>query len=136
MYKSMFFLVILLLIFLSPNLYNQTARDSLVYKQFSKNFLYPEELHAKAKDCLHRGQIKTAIEIFNQINETYPKTKFNEEGLFLSGYLYNNDLNDTIRAKKYYLLLLEKFPETVLKPSVEFELKHLGKKDFFPEFKE
>ena len=128
-------IIILFMIITISIFANSNYKSNKEYHDFNKSFVYPEELHAKAKDFLYHGKIKEALIVFKNINEKYSLSKFNEEGLFLSGYLYNNDLKDTTKARFFYKLLLNTFPKTQLRSSVEFELKHLGKQDFFPKFK-
>ncbi len=46
---------------------------------------------------------------------------------FMIGFLYANNAADTARARVAYNKFLEKYPEHELVPSVEWELKYLGK---------
>lgn len=122
----MFAAVILLLSF------NALAQNRV----FGDEFLYAEEEYAYAKKYLADGKFETAISAYRQLLADYPKTSYQSEALFMIGYIYNNNLNDTAKAAQTYRNLIKLYPKSEFVPSAKFELEHLGQPDFLPEFDE
>jgi TolA-binding protein len=54
-------------------------------------------------------------------------TKIAAQGQFMIGYVYNNSLQDTAKARAAYTAFLAKYPKHELAESVRWELKYLGK---------
>ena len=48
--------------------------------------------------------------------------------MFLTAYIYHNELNDLGNAKTAYEAFLAKFPDHEMAQSAKFELQNLGKK--------
>jgi outer membrane protein assembly factor BamD (BamD/ComL family) len=57
----------------------------------------------------------------------YPDSEFSERSRFLKGYTLANHVGDTTRARLAYEDFLSKHPGSELVPSVEFEIRTLGK---------
>ena len=59
--------------------------------------------------------------------ENYPDGLFSEKSLFMIGYLNANHLNNFDKARKYYQLFIEKYPDHELVTAARYELDNLGK---------
>jgi tetratricopeptide (TPR) repeat protein len=68
-----------------------------------------------------------AIEYYKKINEKYPNYEKAPLALFLQGFIYENQLNDTASAGKIYRQVIEKYPGTQVAKDAEASLIHLGK---------
>ncbi|MCW5920597.1 MAG: hypothetical protein KIS71_12520, partial [Bacteroidetes bacterium] len=57
----------------------------------------------------------------------YPKSNRAAYSLFLQGYISENNLEDTLSARKYYNEFLEKYPNNEMAESARFSILNLGK---------
>lgn len=71
------------------------------------------------------GNYQRAINLWQQIRETYPQYEKLPETLFFQGFTYENDLQQPELARTYYQLFIEKYPHHSLLPTVEASLKNL-----------
>ena len=69
----------------------------------------------------------TAIQELRKVSDNYKDSNQEPHARFMIGYIFANYLNDYESAKKEYESFLKLFPSHELVPSVEFELKYLGK---------
>ena len=58
------------------------------------------------------GEFETAIAIFQRIRKNYPEYDRVMESLFLTAFIYENNLNQQGVAKGIYEEVIEEFPET------------------------
>lgn len=73
------------------------------------------------------GDPNKALRLYYSIAEKLPEHKRAPEALFMMGFIYDDDLKNFDKAKEYYELFLERYPEnTELKSTVESSLKNLG----------
>lgn len=80
---------------------------------------------------------KQAIENYQKIDELFPESAQIPYALFMQGFINANVLADFSVADTIYRKFLILYPEHELAPSVEFELKYLGKDiDEIPELKD
>jgi len=68
-----------------------------------------------------------AIDAYNIILEKYPDSKNASAALFLTAFIYEDQLQDFANAEKYYKLFLKKYPESDFADDAEISLKNLGK---------
>ena len=68
-----------------------------------------------------------AVDTFQRVMDEYADSPFAAQSQFMSGFVYANSVSDTARARLAYNTFLEKYPDHELVPSVEWELKYLGK---------
>ena len=87
----------------------------------------PELLYKAADINMNVNDPKSTIALFNKIRSTYPKYKNVPTILFLTGYVYENQLQDYVNAKKYYLELLDKYPNSDFADDAIISLNNLGK---------
>jgi TolA-binding protein len=103
--------------------------------EFKESELAPKALFESAK--IYQGQVikklnskeslLKSIEVYKKVYENYPNSYEAENSLFMSAFIYANDLNDLENAKLAYELYLEKFPDGVLAKDARIELENLGK---------
>lgn len=72
------------------------------------------------------NQPKEAITIYDQIIQEYKGQKGADRALFMAGYLYHNELGDTVKARAYYEALIQKYPNSPFVTHAQQELQFLG----------
>ena len=68
-----------------------------------------------------------AILYYDKITYTYPKFRKIAYCYFLEGFVYENQMNDLINAKKYYTLFITKYPTHPLTKDAKILIENLGK---------
>jgi TolA-binding protein len=97
-------------------------------KQYPESPLAPEALHNEGK--VYANGIRDydkAVATFNQVIKSYPNSAYAAPSQFMIGFVYANSAMDTANARAAYEKFRTMFPDHELVPSVEFELKYLGK---------
>lgn len=82
---------------------------------------------ALAESYRFKNQPREALDNYKLFYEQYPEMQPSALSLFLTGYIYNNNLQMFDSAKTYYEIFLLKFPNHDLVPTVKFELESIGK---------
>ncbi len=100
------------------------------YEKFAKERTndpkIPEYLFKAAEIQRSLKNYKKAIEDYETIQTNYPDYEKTPHSTFLLGFIYENDLKDTDKAKAMYEQFLEKYPEHELADDVKFSLDNLG----------
>lgn len=98
--------------------------------------LAPEFLFKAGQRCNVGAEHQRAIELFQQVIDTYPKHKIAEDALFLQAYVYENSLNDYEKAKATYTKFITLYPSSELAEDAKYSIENLGKtpEQIFEEF--
>ena len=94
---------------------------------------YPDDAHTPeymlkaAQRSSVLGKPNESISLFNKIIEKYPNSNFCEEALFLKAYTYENNLNETDKAKETYEEFIKKYPKSQLVEDAKLSLQNVGK---------
>lgn len=99
--------------------YVSTWPDSSMAAQFMYN-----RANMKAE---YMTDYESCIAILDSLTLQYPSSEYAERARFLKGYTLANHVGDTTRARAAYEDFLSKHPQSELVPSVEFEIRTLGK---------
>ncbi len=67
------------------------------------------------------------VVLLDSLVQRYPDSEYTERARFLKGYTLSNHVGDTTRARAAYEDFLSKHPQSELVPSVEFEIRTMGK---------
>ncbi len=70
--------------------------------------------------------LDSALVAYGSCYTDYPKTKFAEEALFLSGFVNANDLQNFTKATELYNKFLESYPKSPYAEAVKQELEVMG----------
>ncbi len=89
----------------------------------------PAYLFDAAKVAGYLGNFSRAINLYSRVYEQYPEYEKAHQALFMLGFIYDSDLKDYDKAKRYYELYVEKYPEGVFADQIEMLIKNLGKSD-------
>ena len=76
---------------------------------------------------MNMNRPENAIGCFTTILEKYPTNINAPSALFLTAFIYDDQLADYVNAEKYYKLFLEKYPDNDFTDDAEISLKNLGK---------
>lgn len=85
------------------------------------------ELFDKAKKYQEESNFQAAIECYQNIVKSYPKSQQAPQCQFMVGYLYANHLKNIEMAKQAYQTFIHNYPEHELVKDAQWELDHLGK---------
>ena len=94
---------------------------------YPNDSISPELLYKAADINMNVNDPKSTIVLFNKIRSTYPNYKNVPTILFLTGYVYENQLHDFENAKKYYLELLDIYPNNEFADDAVISINNLGK---------
>jgi TolA-binding protein len=78
------------------------------------------------KNLSDKESLEKAVTLFRKIYEDYPESNFAPTGLFMSGFVLANDLNNYEQATETYNLFLDKFPNHDLATSAKEEVENMG----------
>jgi TolA-binding protein len=115
-----------------PEIDYATANATVsLYADFAKNF--PDD--PKTPDYLFKaGEIssslqngKQAVNFFNTVYTKYPNYDKAPYCLFLQGFVYESQLNDTAKAKELYRQVIEKYPNDKLAEDAKASIDNMGK---------
>lgn len=101
-----------------------------LYKEYAAKFAddtVSSEYLFRAGDISNGiGQYKEAIEYYGRAGEN---EKFSKHAVafFLTGFIYETQLNDFVNSKRIYEEFLHKYPDHPLASDVKFSLDNLGK---------
>ena len=85
------------------------------------------ELFDKAKKYQEESNFQAAIDCYQNIVKSYPKSQQAPQCQFMVGYLYANHLKNIEMAKQAYQTFIHNYPEHELVKDAQWDLDHLGK---------
>jgi outer membrane protein assembly factor BamD (BamD/ComL family) len=107
---------------------NQLADMYIVYaNQHPDDSTAPEFLFKAADINMNMSNPQVTIGLFTDIISKYPNFENISTIMFLKGFVYEDQLNDFVNAKKCYLEFLELYPESDFADDAAVSLKNLGK---------
>lgn len=87
----------------------------------------PTYLFDAAKVAGYLGDFSRSIDLYQTVYEQFPDYEKAPQAIFMLGFVYDNDLRDFEKARTYYELYLQKYPEGAFAEQVRFLLENLGK---------
>jgi tetratricopeptide (TPR) repeat protein len=93
----------------------------------AENAQVPEFLFRAADLSMNTGNSQRAIDLYSRIHKDYPDFDKRPESLFLTAFIYENQLNNLPKAEQAYKQFIELYPEHDLADDAEILLEHLGK---------
>lgn len=85
-----------------------------------------EQYLTEAQKYMNNGRFFESITMYNELIEKFPNSTQVPKTLFMIGFIYANELQDSVKAKAYYSTFLNRFPDNELATSVRWEMTHLG----------
>ncbi len=89
----------------------------------------PEELWNLAQTSTNSFD---RLNIYRQIYEKHPDSKYAAQALFMAGFVYSEELNDQYKADKTLRKVIAQYPETDVAKSARWMVDNLGKE--MPDF--
>jgi len=101
------------------------------YTRFADNFpndtVSPAYLFNAAGIALSLNQYQRAINLFDTINTKYPSFKKAADCIFIRGFIYDDKLKDTAKARAMYQQVIDKYPNDSLASQARAAIAILGK---------
>ncbi len=82
-----------------------------------------------AQQYMKQGDWQQAEATFETIVKQFPNGLYTARAMFMVGYLNANHLNNIDKARQYYQMFVDKYPNHELADDAKFELEHLGQTD-------
>lgn len=101
---------------------------SLYENLYPEDSLTPELMFRKASLFKSLGKANEAISTLKKVEKNYPNYFNMDVCLFMLADIYENILQDTAIARKYYQDVIIKFPKSTLSVDASVILQNLGKK--------
>lgn len=102
-----------------------------LYKQYAKqnpkDSLAPVYLFRASDLSMNLQRPFKTIALFDLILKEYPDYEKTSSVMFLKAFVYEDQLKDLDKAKKYYEEFLARYPESDFADDAEVSLKNLGK---------
>jgi len=87
----------------------------------------PEYIFRMANILNALGKYREAVEAFHKIESKYPDYSKLDICIFLQGNIYETELKNLEKARDYYELFLQKYPNHPLSKDIKVLLENLGK---------
>lgn len=106
--------------------------------EFPEDSLAPVYLFRASDISMNLQQPVKTIDLFNKIMTKYPDYEKTPSVMFLKAFVYEDQLHDLSKAKKYYEEFLEKYPDSDFADDAKISLQNLGKspEELIKEFEE
>ena len=93
---------------LASQQYNTLSEFALKFPKDEKTPVYL----LKSADLASRlKRTMQAFLIYKKVNEDFPNTKQGADGMFMMAFLYENNFKNNDKAKEYYTLFINKYPD-------------------------
>jgi TolA-binding protein len=88
-----------------------------------------DELIQKAESYYQQRKLVEALDSFQKFLKHHPRHERADRSAFMIGFIYANDLKDTLKGREAYESFLSGYPEADegLRISAQWELAHLGR---------
>ncbi len=86
-----------------------------------------EELYTMAQEAMNKGNSHEALKYYQQILKVYPQSSNNYKAQFMMGYVYSEQLKDTVKAREAYQKVIEQYPNCDLVGSASWMMGNAGK---------
>ena len=96
-------------------------------QRFPDDSLAPEFLYKAFDENLKLGWYERAVKSADLLISTYPKYEKTPEALFQKAFIYDDKLNDDVKAGDTYREFLKKYPDHALSADAENSIRFLGK---------
>jgi len=100
--------------------------DSTESEKLFKTISFKNYLLA-AQYALNRAKYSSSLRAYDKALEVHPSDTMGYKAAFLAGFICSEYLKDTARAKTYYQIVVDKYPNSDLADDAEWSLKNIGK---------
>ena len=114
----------------TPDAYTYNHAIS-IYTRFANNFpndtMTPGCLFDAANISMSLNQYQRAINFYDTISQKYPTFKRAADCIFIRGFIYNDKLKDTAKARAMYQMVIDKYPHDSIASQARAAISILGK---------
>jgi tetratricopeptide (TPR) repeat protein len=113
-----------------PDQYNSNLAITAYLKfadKFADDSLTPGFLFKAASVAMSIGQYSRAVAFYDKIITTYPKFKKTADCVFIEGFIYDDKIKDTGKARAKYEEVIAKYPNDSIAIQAKAALSILGK---------
>lgn len=114
----------------TPDAYTYNHAIS-VYTRFASNFpddtMAPACLFDAANISMSLNQFQRAINFYDTISTKYPTFKRAADCIFIRGFIYDDKLKDTAKARAMYQMVIDKYPHDSIASQARAAIAILGK---------
>ncbi len=96
---------------------------------YPEDTLSPEYLFKASEIAMNFEQPHNAIRYLSQIEDNYPNFSKYPTCLFMKGHIYHNIIGDLTKAKEYYQIYIDKYPDHTFTKDAESALMFLDLDD-------
>lgn len=97
------------------------------YKNYPEDSLSPEYIFKAAETARSLNKGEEAIRFYDIIYNEYKDYDKNAYCLFLKGFVYENVIKNILKAKEFYTLFIEKYPDHEFADDAKILVDQLGK---------
>jgi len=103
------------------------GRESMNILGYTQAFIQDTvlELYSSGRDLMRHGEYRFAIKQFTTLYNHYPHHQFAPRSLYNSGWIYERNLHLPDSALKYYLLLIEHYPNSPYAQDVRLSVDYM-----------
>ncbi len=111
-----------------PYVYNQAVSAYLKFaNSFPNDTMAPMCLFDAANISMSLNQYQRAVNLYDSVNVKYPTFKRAADCIFIRGFIYDDKLKDTAKARTMYQMVIDKYPHDSLAIQARAALSILGK---------
>jgi len=114
----------------TPDAYTYNHAITL-YTRFANNFpndtMAPACLFDAANISMSLNQYQRAINYYDTISQKYPAFKRSADCIFIRGFIYDDKLKDTAKARAMYQMVIDKYPHDSIASQARAAISILGK---------
>ncbi|MBN1756607.1 tetratricopeptide repeat protein [bacterium] len=89
--------------------------------------LKKDGLNELAKYLIGESEFEDALLCYQKIMELFPGGEDEDKSVFMIGYIYGEYLNNIEKAKDYFQIVIDKYPDSELRDDAEWMHENVGK---------
>ncbi|KPL04484.1 MAG: hypothetical protein AMJ90_00645 [candidate division Zixibacteria bacterium SM23_73_2] len=119
-------------LFLMGIIYLDNSKDEKAKEVFKKilkenpDYDLEKEFYDFAQESQNSGKPELAIDLYQQTIDFFPESSNKYKALFLTGFVYSEQLQDYDKAKEAYQKVMDYYPDCDLADDAKFMLENLG----------
>ena len=87
------------------------------------------EMYTLAQQNYDKGSFEESVALYERLLADYPESEHRGDALFLTAYIYGNELKQIEKARGIYSQFLDEFPGHKMAEAAQFDLNYLGKSE-------
>lgn len=96
-------------------------------RRYPRHALAPQALKQMAMISQQRGEMQTAIELYQRLLREFPESDQGDEAQFMIAFIYEEYLRDLDQARAAYQAVIDRYPDSELAASARLLLPNVGR---------